>query len=115
MGAFSFPVLDDSSSGDGNGGSSSGWLSGLGDLFAGIGAGVGAGIQGSNMPTPPRAPSGWVFNQSTGQYYNPSTGQALTATGTLPSMGGFNLGLGNNSGVMLLIVAVIAFLFLRKR
>lgn len=113
MGAFSFPISD--SSDDSSGSSSSGWLSGLGDLFAGIGAGVGAGISGANMPTPPRAPSGWVFNQATGQYYNPATGQALTSTGTLPSMGGFNLGLGGNSGFMLILIGVVAFLLLRRR
>jgi hypothetical protein len=56
-----------------------------------------------------------VYNPTSGQYYNPATGQALTSTGTLPSAGGFNLGLGGNSGLMLIALAVIAIFVFRKK
>lgn len=97
-----------------NGDSSSGWMSGLGDLFAGVGAGVGAGIQASNLPHVPAVGSGWQYNPATGAYYNPLTGQSLTSTGTIPSLGGLGAGISGGSGLMLILLAVVAFLLFRK-
>jgi hypothetical protein len=102
-------------SGDPSGSSSSGWLSGLSDVFAGIGAGVGAGIAASNLPKVPTAGSGFVWNPTTGTYFNPQTGQSLTATGTLPSLGSLGAGLTGNTGIILVILAIVAFVMLRKR
>lgn len=107
----SFQDTSSSPAGD----SSSGWLSGLGDLFSGIGAGVGAGIQGANLPRMPAASSGWQFNPATGAYFNPMTGQSLTSTGTIPSLGGLAAGITSNSTFMLLLIGVVAFLLLRKK
>ena len=104
----------DSSSGP-SGASSSGFLSGLGDLFQGVGAGVGAGIQASNIPNVPRAGTGWQWNPTTGTYYNPATGQTMTATGTITSLGGLGAGLTGNTGLILVALGVIAFLVFRKR
>jgi hypothetical protein len=101
-------------SNDTSGDSSSGWMSGLGDLFAGIGAGVGAGIAGSNLPRTPVAGSGWQYNPATGTYVNPITGQALTATGTIPSIGGLGATLSGNNTIMIVVIAVVAYLLLRK-
>lgn len=112
-GGGSSVTFQDTSS-DISGDSSSGFLSGLGDLFAGIGAGVGAGIAGSNIPKLPTAGSGWVFNPTTGTYVNPVTGQSLTSTGTIPSLGGFS-SITGNSTFLLIALAVIAFLLLRKK
>jgi hypothetical protein len=97
---------------DSGGGDSSGWLSGLGDLFAGVGSAVSAGIKASNVPSG-NVPSGWAYNPATGTYYNPATGQSLTATGTLTSLPGF---VGGSSNIFLyLILAVVAFFLLRKK
>lgn len=90
---------------------SSGWLSGMGDLFQGIGSAIGSGLAATNVPKPAMA-TGWVFNPATGQYYNSATGQALTSTGTLPSAGIFT---GSNSNfIILLVIAVAAFFLLRR-
>lgn len=98
---------------DTSGGDSSGWLSGLGDLFSGIGAGVAAGIKASNIPSA-AVPSGWVYNQTTGAYYNPATGQALTATGSLTSLPGL-ASFGSGNTFIYLILAVVAYFLLRKK
>lgn len=95
-----------------DGGDSSGWLSGLGDLFQGIGAGIGSGLRAANVPTP-SIPSGWVYNPSTGGYYNPATGQALTSTGTLTSQAGLVGGLGSNS-FLIIVIVVVAFLIFKR-
>jgi hypothetical protein len=112
-GVGSSSTFQDFSNSDNSGGSSSGWLSGLGDLFAGIGQGVGAGIAGSNIQKLPVAGSGWQYNPATGLYVNPVTGQSLTATGTIPSVAGLGASLGG-SGMTLILLAVVAFLVLRK-
>lgn len=100
-----------------DGGDSSGWLSGLGDLFQGIGAGIGSGIQASNLPKVPTAGSGWVFNAATGTYVNPITGQALTATGAVPSLGSLGSGLTSltSNPILLIGLIVVGFLLLRKK
>jgi hypothetical protein len=100
---------DDSGSGD-----ASGWLSGLGDLFTGVGSAVSATIRAANLPNVPNAGSGWVYNPTTGHYYNPLTGQALTATNTLPSAGLAGALTGSNT-FLLLILAGLAFFFFAKR
>lgn len=102
-------------SGTSDGVDTSGFLSGLGDLFQGIGAGIGSGLKGANIPTA-TVPSGWVYNAATGSYYNPATGQALTSTGTLTSVPGF-AGLTGSSTSMLFLVALAigAFLLFRHR
>jgi hypothetical protein len=105
--------VDSSSSPDGIG--SSGFLSGLGDLFAGIGSGVGAGIAGSNVPKVPTAGSGWQWNAATGTYYNPVTGQTMTATGTVPSLGTLGAGITGNSGLLIIGAIVIGAMFLFRR
>lgn len=100
---------------DSSGSDSSGWLSGLGDLFQGIGTAVASGLAASNVPKNPTIGSGWVFNPTTGGYYNPATGQALTATGTLTSAAGFTGAVtGQSSFLLLALVAVVAFLLFRK-
>jgi hypothetical protein len=103
------PTPDDSGGGD-----ASGWLSGLGDLFAGAGSAISATIRASNAPNVPNAGSGWVYNPATGHYYNPLTGQALTATNTLPSAGLAGALTGSNT-FLIVILAVVAFFLLRKR
>jgi hypothetical protein len=77
-------------SSEGGGSDSSGWLTGLGDLFQGIGSVVISGIQASNAPAAPTPGSGWVYNPTTGTYHDPATGRALTSTGTLTSAGASN-------------------------
>lgn len=96
------------------GGDASGWLSGLGDLFAGAGSAISATIRASSAPSVPTAGSGWVYNPTNGHYYNPLTGQALTATNTLPSAGLAGALTGSNS-FLLLILAAVAFFFIAKR
>ena len=104
------PGADPSSGSD-----TSGWLSGLGDLFQGIGTAVSSGLAASNIPKLPNAGGGWVFNPTTGQYYNPATGQALTATGTLTSAAGFTGAVtGQSSFLLLALVGLVAFFLLRK-
>lgn len=90
---------------------SSGWLSGMGDLFQGIGSAIGSGLAASNIPKPATA-TGWVYNPATGQYYNSATGQALTSTGALPSAGIFT---GSNSNFIVLLLIGIAAFFLLSR
>lgn len=102
------------SGGDDGNNDSSGWLSGLGDLFAGVGSAVSSGLRASNAPQG-NPGSGFVFNPATGQYYNPVTGQALTATGTLTSAGMSGSLFSSNSTVMLLLLGLIAFLAFRKK
>jgi hypothetical protein len=92
----------------------SGWLSGVSDLFTAAAAGVAAGFKASNVPSYPTAGSGWVYNSATGQYYNPTTGQALTATGTLTSSGGFP-GLTNSPLFLIILFLGALFLFRRPR
>jgi hypothetical protein len=99
---------------DDSGGDASGWLSGLGDLFSGVGAAVSGTLKAANAPSVPSAGSGWVYNSQTGHYYNPLTGQALTATNTLPSAGLAGALTGSNS-FLLLILAGFVFFFLAKR
>jgi hypothetical protein len=100
---------------DSSGSNSSGWLSGLGDLFQGIGTAVSSGLAASNIPKLPNAGGGWVFNPTTGQYYNPATGQALTATGTLTSAAGFTGAVtGQSSFLLLALVGLVAFFLIRK-
>jgi hypothetical protein len=101
---------------DTSGGSdASSWLSGLGDLFAGVGSGIAAGFKATSSPKA-NIPTGWVYNPANGNYYNPATGQALTSTGTLTSVPGF---LGNlTSGpsfVFLILIGVVVYLFMRHR
>ena len=96
---------------DGSSNDSSGWLSGLGDLFQGIGTAVSSGLRASNIPSVPSA-SGWVYNPATQQYYNPATGQALTSTGALPSAGIFT---GSNSNIVVILLIGLAALFLLRR
>lgn len=101
------------SSGDDGNNDSSGWLSGLGDLFSGVGTAVAAGLKASNVPNA-QPGSGFVYNPATGQYYNPVTGQALTSTGTLTSAGGLS-SIGSNSTFILIALALIGFLLIRRR
>lgn len=101
------PISDSGDTGDWGG-----YLSGLGDLFQGLGAGIASGIKASNSPTI-NPSSGWVYNAATGNYINPATGQAMTATGTLPSAGG--LGALTSSPVLLLGLGLIAVLLIRKK
>ena len=109
-------ILGGDSNSNPSGSSASGFLSGLGDLFAGIGQGVGAGIRASNIPKVPTATSGWQWNPTTGTYYNPTTGQSMTATGTITSLGSLGAGLTGNSGTLILLaLGVVAFLVLRKK
>ena len=105
------PTVDVTSGSDSSGADTSGWLSGLGDLFAGVGTAVSSGLKAANTPNVPSA-SGWVFNPATGQYYNAITGQALTSTGTLPSAGIFSGGSSNT--IVLIIIAIAAFFLLKK-
>jgi hypothetical protein len=86
------------------------FLSGLGNLFSGIGSAVGIGLKASNTPTPG---SGWVYNPATGLYTNPATGQVMTATGTITSAGGL-AGL-TGSPITLLLLAGLGYILLRKR
>ena len=107
------PTAAPDSGGDGT--DWSGVLSGLSGLFGTIGAGVSSGFRAANLGSAPTPGSGWVFNPSTGQYYNPLTGQALTSTGTLTSAGLLpGLG-GQNSGLLLILLAAIAFFAFRKK
>jgi len=99
--------------GDDGGNDSSGWLSGMGDLFQGIGSAVSSGLRAANAPSGSPG-SGFVFNPATGQYYNPVTGQALTATGTLTSAGAAGSLFSSNSTLMLILLAAVAFLAFRK-
>lgn len=100
---------------DTSGSDSSGWLSGLGDLFQGIGSAVASGLAASNVPKLPTVGGGWVYNPATGGYYNPATGQALTSTGTLTSAAGFTGAVtGQSSFILLALVALVAFLLIRK-
>lgn len=100
---------------DSSGSDSSGWLSGLGDLFQGIGSAVSSGLAASNVPKLPTVGGGWVYNPATGQYYNPATGQALTSTGTLTSAAGFTGAVtGQSSFILLALVGLVAFMLLRK-
>lgn len=97
------------------GSDSSGWLSGLGDLFQGIGTAVSSGLAASNIPKLPNAGGGWVYNPATGGYYNPATGQALTATGTLTSAAGFTGAVtGQSSFLLLALVALVAFFIIKR-
>jgi hypothetical protein len=102
--------------GDSSGGSDvSGWLSGLGDLFAGVGSAVASGLHAANVPKA-TVPSGWVYNQATGNYYNPATGQALTSTGTLTSVPGFVGNLtGGNSLIFILIIGILGYIFFVRK
>jgi hypothetical protein len=106
------PIVPASVSG-GAGSNNSGWLSGLSDIFQSVGVAVGSGLRGANTPSVTPG-SGWVYNSATGQYYNPVTGQALTATGTLTSAGIGSSSLLSNP-IVLIFIAIVAFLFLRKR
>jgi len=99
---------------DNSGSDTSGILSGLGDLFAGIGSAVGSGLAASNLHQLPTASSGWAYNPATGQYYNPVTGQALTATGTLPSAASF-FGGGSSNFLIIALLAVLAFFLFKRR
>jgi hypothetical protein len=98
-------------SGDSSGSDSSGWLSGLGDLFQGIGTAVSSSLKAANAPTLPSPGSGWVWNPATQQYYDSATGRALTSTGTLTSAGS----LGGSNGVFWIILAAVAFILFRKK
>lgn len=100
--------------GDDGGNDTSGWLSGLGDLFQGVGSAVSSGLRAANAPNN-NPGSGFVFNPTTGQYYNPVTGQALTATGTLTSAGMSGSLFSSNGNLILLALAFLAFLAFRKR
>ena len=98
-----------------SGDSASGFLSGLGDVFQGIGAGVGAGLKAANTPNVPGAGSGWIYNPATGTYTN-QYGQTLTATGTIPSLGNLSAMFSGSSGIfMLALVGLGAYFILRKR
>ena len=100
---------------DSSGSDSSGWLSGLGDLFAGVGKAVSSGLAASNVPKLPTVGGGWIYNPTTGGYYNPATGQALTATGTLTSAAGFTGAVtGQSSFILLALVGLVVFLLVRK-
>jgi hypothetical protein len=105
------PVAGDDGSND-----SSGFLSGLGDLFSGVGTAVASGLKAANTPQN-NATSGWVYNPATGTYINPITGQALTATGSLTSAGLSSLNLlgGNSSLLVLLVLGIIAIFAFRNR
>ena len=92
----------------------SGWLSGMGDLFAGVGTAISSGLRAANAPNV-QPGSGFVFNPSTGQYYNPVTGQALTATGNLTSAGALPGLFGGNNSLLIIALALLAFMFFRKR
>lgn len=106
------PTVDaTSTSSDSSGGDASGWLSGLGDLFQGVGSAVSSGLRAANAPNVPSA-SGWVFNPATGQYYNAATGQALTSTGTLPSGGIFT---GSSSNLFVIALIGLAAIFLLRK
>lgn len=98
----------------GDGSDASGWLSGLGDLFAGIGTAVATNLKAVNAPTPSGPGSGWVYNPVTQQYHNAITGQALTSTGTLTSagLGGSLLGGGS---LTFLLLAFIGWLLFRHK
>jgi hypothetical protein len=102
------------SGGDSGGNDSSGWLSGLGDLFSGVGSAVATGLKASQVRNV-QPSSGFVFNPTTGQYYNPVTGQALTSTGSLTSAGLGGSLFSNNSTLMIILLAVIAFLAFRHK
>lgn len=125
MGAF-FPGIGGDASGgaaaagglptvtpDSGGTDWSGVLSGLSGIFGTIGAGVSSGFRAANLGNTPTSGSGWVFNPSTGQYYNPLTGQALTSTGTLTSAG--LLPSGGSSSLIIILLAILAFFAFRKR
>lgn len=102
-------------SADSSGSDSSGWLSGLGDLFQGIGTAVASGLSASNVPKLPTVGGGWIYNPTTGGYYNPATGQALTSTGTLTSAAGFTGAVtGQSSFILLALVALVAFMLIKK-
>lgn len=101
---------------DGSGGADqSGWLSGLGDLFNGVGSAISSGFRAANLPSTPSAGTGWVFNPATGHYYNPLTGQALTATNTLPSAGLAGALTGSNSFLFLIVIGVLAWFLVKRR
>jgi hypothetical protein len=113
-----FPDLSDAAAavggGDNSGGAdSSGWLSGLGDLFSGIGSAVSSGLKASNVPSV-NPGSGWVYNKTTGNYYNPVTGQALTATGTLSSAGAFSGALNGSNGLFLILLVGLGLLIWKR-
>lgn len=122
MGTASYPLFDASGNAiappgvsagaDSSGTDSSGWLSGLGDLFSGVGTAVSSGLKAANTPNVPVA-SGWAYNPVTQQYYNAITGQALTSTGSLTSAGIFT---GSSSNTFILILlAALAFILLRRK
>ena len=91
---------------------SSGWLTGLGALFSGVGNAVSSGLRASNTPTP-AFNTGWIFNPATQQYYNAATGQALTSTGSLTSGGIFT---GSSSNMLILVaIGVVALLLFMKK
>lgn len=111
-GVFSAPppppgVAAPASSDSGSGSDNSGWLTGLGDLFSGVGNIVVSGIRAANTPAPAAIPSGWTYNPATAQYHN-AQGQAVTATGTLTSAG-----LSNNSSLIWVVLAFLAFVLLK--
>lgn len=98
-----------------SGSDSSGWLSGLGDLFAGVGKAVSSGLAASNVPKLPNVGGGWIYNPATNGYYNPATGQALTSTGTLTSAAGFTGAVtGQSSFLLLALVALVAFFIIKR-
>jgi hypothetical protein len=109
------PVSTTGSADTSSGSDASSWLSGLGDLFAGVGSGIAAGFKATSSPKA-NIPSGWVYNPANGNYYNPATGQALTSTGTLTSVPGLLGNLtGGNSFVFLILIGVLVYLFVRHR
>ena len=97
--------------GSSGGTDTSGWLSGMGSLFSGIGTAISSGLKAANTHNVPTA-SGWVFNPATGQYYNALTGQAMTSTGALTSGGIFT---GSNTNLIVVALVVLAAIFLMKR
>lgn len=109
--AIAPPGVDVTSGSDNTGNDSSGWLSGLSDLFASAGAGVASGLKAANTPNVSAA-SGWVYNPTTGQYYNAATGQAMTATGSLTSGGIFT---GSNTNIIVIALIALAAIFLFRR
>lgn len=80
----------------GDSGDNSGWLSGLGDLFSGIGNAVATGIKASNTPQPVLFPP-------------------RTSTGLLPTATGSGLNGLLSSPLTLILIAVGAILLLRRK